>query len=221
MAANDTQPSRFDKENAVRLAEEEAWVQRASQGDQDALLELYEQYIDPLYGYFYSRVGSVSEAETLTSETFMRAVETLLRGHATWQDRPFGSWLYDTASNVLQEQNRTLEDRPFIEDLSHAREPFVPASQERSVLDSMIGEAEGEALWQLVRALPAAEQRILVMRHAHKLPYAEIAKRLRLSESACKRLHYRVLKKLKLLTQETNLWSKITRATCERKREIL
>jgi RNA polymerase sigma factor (sigma-70 family) len=97
----------------------------------------------------------------------------------------------------------------------------VPTSHEKSVFDSIIGEEEGEALWQLVHALPDAEQPILVLRHAYKLPYAEIAKRLRLSESACKRLHYRVLNKLKLLTQETDLWSKITKARSESKPETL
>lgn len=219
MKADNIQPGRFDKEDEVRSAEEEEWMQRASQGDQDALIRLYERYFDPVYRYFSTRVGSVSEAERLTTETFTQAVEALLRGHATWHGRSFGAWLEDIASNVLQEQNRTLEDMAFDEDLSHGRELSVRVHQERSVVDSRIGE-EGEALWQLVYGLPATEQRILIMRHAQKLSYAEIAKRLRLSESACKRLHYRVLKKLKLLTQKTDLWSKIARAMFESEQEI-
>src|SRR6266496_121190 len=113
MMADNIWPDRFDKEEEVRLAEEEEWVQRVSQGDQDALIRLYGRYFDPVYRYFSTRVRGVSEAERLTTETFTQAVEALLRGHATWHGRPFGAWLYDIASNVLQEQNRTLEDMPF------------------------------------------------------------------------------------------------------------
>jgi len=218
MKADNTRSDRFDEEDEVRLAEEEGWVHRASQGDQDALIRLYGRYFDPVYRYFSTRVGGVAEAERLTTETFTQAVEALLCGHATWHGRPFGDWLSDIASNVLQEQNRILEDRPFDENLSHGREISASVHQERSVVDSGIGE-EGEALWQLVYALLAREQRLLIMRHAQKLSYAEIAKRLRLSESACKRLHCRVLKKLKLQTQETDLWSKIARAMFESEQE--
>lgn len=219
MKADNTQLDRFDKKDEVRLAEEEEWVQRASQGDQDAFIRLYGRYFDSVYRYFSARVGGVSKAERLTTETFTQAVEALLRGHATWHDRPFGAWLYDIASNVLQEQNRALEDILFDENSSHGREFSTSVHQERNDVDIGIGEEEGEVLWQLVYALQAMEQRILIMRHVQKLSYTEIAKRLKLSESACKRLHYRVLKKLKLLTQKTDLWSKIARAMFESEQE--
>src|SRR5438552_18711560 len=50
-------------------------VQRASQGDQDALVKLYETHLDPVYRFIYRRVENVLEAENLTSETFIRAVD--------------------------------------------------------------------------------------------------------------------------------------------------
>src|SRR5712691_8070587 len=118
----------------TRLAEEAARVRRASQGDQDALLELYEQYIDPLYGYFYKRVRSRSEAEVLTSETFTRAIEGLLHGQYTWRGKPFGSWLFGIAARVLQERGRELEKTSVIDDLNSLLERNELLSEEEDVL---------------------------------------------------------------------------------------
>src|SRR5947199_3243505 len=101
MEANNTQPDCFDKENEVRLAEEAEWMQQASQGDQDGFTKLYDRYIDCVYRYFYSRVGSVSEAETLTSKTFTQVVESFLRGHYILQSRCFVSLLSDMVNYVL------------------------------------------------------------------------------------------------------------------------
>ena len=92
--------------NEVKLAQEAEWVQQVTQGNQDALIKLYEAYIDPVYGYFFNRTRSTSEAEALTSETFTRAVEALMRHHYTWQGKPFGAWLFGIAGRILQERNR-------------------------------------------------------------------------------------------------------------------
>jgi RNA polymerase sigma-70 factor (ECF subfamily) len=45
---------------------------RAAQEDPNAFGELYEHYVDRIYTYIYHRVGSVHDAEDLTSRTFFR-----------------------------------------------------------------------------------------------------------------------------------------------------
>lgn len=197
-------PDPIERAVELRLAQEAEWVRRASEGDQDALVKLYERNIDQLYRYFYSRVENISEAEELTSETFTRAIKGLLRGDYSVQGKPFGSWLFGIAARVLKELKRESKDTSDMKDVDELPEYSQPAN-EGDILDSFVQQEERDALWQLVRELPVVEQRILVMRHVDGLSYAQIAKRLSRSEFACKQLHYRALERLKKKVHEAGL----------------
>ena len=206
-------PDRYDKANAVKLAEEEALVRQASRGNSTAFTKLYEYYIDLIYRYIYLRVGNISEAEALTNETFTRALEGLLHGRYTWRGKPFGAWLYGIAMNVLQEDNRGSMRASMTERLDYLAEHSDPLDEQPDPLDSFLQKEEQSVLWQLIKELLMEEQRILVFRHVYELSYAEIAERLGRSENACKQLHYRVLKKLRLKAQEVELWTEVTKGT--------
>lgn len=189
----------------TRLAEEAARVRRASQGDQDALIEIYKQSFDALYGYFRKRVRSKSEAEALTSETFTRAIEGLLRGQYTWQGKPFRSWLFGIAARVLKEHRREFDNASGIDSLDNLLGHNEPLSEEEDVPGTVVQQEESDALWRLVRELPDTEQSILIMRHVDDLSYAEIAQYLKRSVNACKQLHYRALANLKHKAHESGL----------------
>jgi RNA polymerase sigma factor (sigma-70 family) len=189
------------KPEAARPPSEAVLVRQASQGNKDALIALYENYIGRIYRYFYTNVGNIAEAEDLTSELFIRAVEALMRGKYIWQDKPFGAWLFGIARYMLKERWRKLNGLPLIENLDTLPEVFEPASQEMDIPDALVQKEEQTALWELVNQLPSAEQQVLIMRYAYSLPYSEISTRLKRSESACKQLNYRALAKLKRLAQ--------------------
>ncbi len=62
-------------------------------------------------------------------------------------------------------------------------------------------------LWRLVRRLSVARQRVIIMRYVYKLSYAEIARRMGRTESACKMLHTRALEDLRQKIQKAGLWN--------------
>lgn len=188
------------------LAEEERLVQRAMQGDVRAFEALYEACIDLVYGYIYRRVENVFEAESLTSETFTRAIQMLAHRRYDWMGKPFKAWLLGIASKILQERIRALRNTPMIVDLGGISELNEPASEEDDVLDAIVQQEESTALWQMVEELLPMERSIIILRHVYALSYAQIAERMGRSEVACKQLHYRVLQKLKRKVQETDLW---------------
>jgi RNA polymerase sigma-70 factor, ECF subfamily len=209
----------FENQDEVRLAEEAELVRRVSQGDSVALVKLYENYLDPIYRYIFSWVHNVYEAQTLTSETFTRAIEALSRGRYTWQNKSFGVFLNGIATKIHLERSRKLKNAPATEELDQALESHELVSQEPDVLDALVQKEEQAALWQLIKELAVEEQRVLIMRHVYDLPYADIAQLLGRSESACKQLHYRVLRKLKLKAQETDLWTEVTKGKFGGRRE--
>jgi len=220
--ADNTQPlprDRLVKRSEVWLTEEAELVRRASQGDTVALVKLYENYLDLIYHYIFSWTNNVYEAQALTSETFTRAIEALSRGRYTWQNKSFGAWLYGIATKILLERSRKLKNAPATEQLDQVLESHELVSQEPNALDALVQKEEQAALWQLIKELAVEEQRILIMRHVYDLPYADIAQLLGRSESACKQLHYRVLRKLKLKAQETDLWTEVTKGKFGGRRE--
>jgi RNA polymerase sigma-70 factor (ECF subfamily) len=187
--------------NEDTLEQEAIIVQQVSQGDQDALITLYENHIDRVYQYFYSKVGNVTEAEDLTSKTFTQAIDALMDGQYAWQGKPIGAWLFTIANNVLQERNQNLNNLLYIENIDNLLEPIQPITQETIVPKAAI-QRDGQAiLWELVKKLPLVEQQILIMRHVYSLPYSEIARRIKRGEHATKQLQYRALTKLKRMIQ--------------------
>jgi RNA polymerase sigma factor (sigma-70 family) len=82
---------------------------------------------------------------------------------------------------------------------------YSQPTSEEDILDSIVQQEDSDTLWQLVRELPKVEQRILVMRHAEHLSYAQIANSLKRTEKSCKKLHYQALKKLKKKVHEAGL----------------
>lgn len=212
------QPSPRDrtrKESEVQVAEEAGMVQRAMEGDESAFTALYEACLDSVYRYIYRRVESVFEAESLTSETFTRAVDLLAKGHYESQGKPFTAWLIGIAFKILQERYRVLKSTPVLEDLNDILERNELVSGEDDILESIVQQEEYDALWQLVGELPVMDRSVIILRHVYGLSYAQIAERLGSSEHACKQRHYRALKQLRLKAQEADLWGDISRGLLE------
>jgi hypothetical protein len=70
----------------------------AAKEDPVAFGRLYNLYVQPIYRYLYSQVGTVHDAEDLTSQTFMTAYESLTR----YRERGFFSaWLFRIARSRL------------------------------------------------------------------------------------------------------------------------
>ena len=94
-----------DADLAASSAEDEAvgtrliaLVDLARGGDTEAFGQLYDHYQPSVYRFVYYRVGSVTLAEDLTSETFFRALRSM--GSFRWQGKDFGAWLMTIARNL-------------------------------------------------------------------------------------------------------------------------
>src|SRR6187455_3273661 len=73
-------------------------VARGQQGDREALEELYLIHFDRIYSYLHVSVGNRHDAEDLTTQTFVRMLESI--GRFRWQSVPFSAWLLRIAHNL-------------------------------------------------------------------------------------------------------------------------
>jgi RNA polymerase sigma-70 factor (ECF subfamily) len=78
-------------------------VRRAHQGDRQALMALYQRYVNEIYGYAFGQAGNAQDAEDITAETFLRLVGALgsFRGQSS-----FRTWLYAIARNQVRDHWR-------------------------------------------------------------------------------------------------------------------
>src|SRR5512141_1339148 len=78
-------------------------IERALQGDQSALAQIYDAYAGRIYRYHYSRAGNAPDAEDLTAQTFLAVIESLPR----YQDRGnFAAWIFQIARNKAADHFR-------------------------------------------------------------------------------------------------------------------
>src|SRR5438309_3947718 len=81
-----------------------ALVERAQKGDRTALEELYLLHFDRIYSYLHMTVGNRHDAEDLTTQTFLKMLESI--GRFRWQSVPFSAWLFRIAHNLAMDHFR-------------------------------------------------------------------------------------------------------------------
>ena len=78
---------------------EESLVQRAKQHDQEAFAQLYEEHFDKIYRYVALRIGDETEAEDMTQQVFLNALQSI--SSFKWKGIPFSAWLFRIAHNQV------------------------------------------------------------------------------------------------------------------------
>ena len=79
------------------MQNEESLVRRAQQHDHEAFAQLYEEYFDKIYRYVTLRIGNETEAEDVTQQVFLNALQSI--PSFKWKGIPFSAWLFRIAHN--------------------------------------------------------------------------------------------------------------------------
>jgi RNA polymerase sigma-70 factor (ECF subfamily) len=148
---------------------------------------LYDIYVQPVYRYLYSRVGTTHDAEDLTSQTFMSAFEHLPHYHENGQ---FAAWLFRIARNKMTDHFRRNRYEVELE----TAERFVTGGD---AIIQVIQDEEINCLKALIMDLNPEEQDLIRLRYVADLTFAEMANLLGKREEAVKQSVYRLLARLK------------------------
>jgi RNA polymerase sigma-70 factor (ECF subfamily) len=158
---------------------------REAQRDPAAFEPLYDHYVRGLYRYVLSRVGTSTEAEDVTSQTFLSALEALPRYHHRGR---FAAWLYTIARRKITDHFR----RPAIADSQSDAPDSLPGS-----IEHVVGLEELDRLRSLVRELSEESQELIRLRYTASLPFAEIAAVVGKREDSVKKTVYRALARMR------------------------
>ncbi len=165
--------------------DEEAASISASKRDPAAFSVLYDRYVQSIYRYLYYRTGSTSDAEDLTSQTFLSALEALPRyQHQGY----FAAWLFRIArGKVIDFLRKERKQLPLKE--------TYPA--EVGDLLVQVGHADEIAqLTILIHHLDEDEQELIRLRYTAGLPFTQIAAILGSNENTVKKSLYRIIARL-------------------------
>jgi RNA polymerase sigma-70 factor, ECF subfamily len=164
-------------------------VERAQQGDRAALEELYLIHFDRIYSYLHMSVGNKHDAEDLTTQTFLKMLESIKRFR--WQSAPFSAWLFRIAHNLAMDHFRA---RRRWQPEAEVPEPL--GSEEPSAELEAMQTIGRESMMELIDKLSPEQQQVLTLKFVFNFPNADVATILEKTEGAIKSLQHRALASL-------------------------
>ena len=155
------------------VASEADIVRRAQAGDRSAFAELYDAYLDKIYDFALGMLRNRADAEDVTSDAFLKAVERL--GSLKDPDA-FRGWLYtiarNSALNVVESRKRAV---PTAEQDETATTAFSEASLLYEPEEQVASREMRELLWDAAAALSPKDAQVFELTVRHGLSSAEIA----------------------------------------------
>lgn len=190
---------RQDPSDSVRELVPFDLVERCRGGDEVAWKELVERTHREVYTLCLRILNDPADAAEATQDAYLKAWRGLkgFRG-----DAQFTTWLYRVASNAAISKHRSRRRRRVYE---------VGAEDELLSAMPAPGSVEGTAevrhdvheLEAAIRGLPDHYRSAVVLRDVYGLSIEEIAKELKISETAAKVRVHRARKKLKEIVHPT------------------
>lgn len=146
--------------------------------------DLYETYANEVYRFALWLAGDSLEAEDITSETFIRAWSH----NSKIRTETLKAYLFTISRNIYLQRQRKKKRQVILADNYPDSAPG-PDKQTESQL-------ELQKIDIVLQTLSEIDRTAFILRVQHELPYAEISRVLKLSETAAKTRVYRVRKKL-------------------------
>ena len=146
--------------------------------------DLYASYAAEVYRFAFWLAGDSSEAEDITSETFIRAWVN----RSTIRTETLKAYLFTIARNAFLQWQRKRNRQAALEDV-YADPAPGPLQRVQTRLELL-------RVQKFLQTLPEIDRAAFVMRVQHELPYTEIARVLGSSLTAAKVKVHRVRRKL-------------------------
>jgi RNA polymerase sigma-70 factor (ECF subfamily) len=172
--------------------DEQATVEAAKLGEQEALGRLYEHYFPRVYRYVVSRLRSNEDAEDVTEEIFLRIIDNI--GSFEWRGLPFGAWVFRIARNEVVSHVRRQKSRGPSAQLSEAIPDDARDHTELVEIDLTF-----KVVQIAIEKLPEAQRQVVTLRFVAGLTVAETAESLKKTENNVKVLQHKAIARLQQL----------------------
>ncbi len=180
-------------------SDEELWSHAANGGSGEAFGELFERHADRVYAHCFSRTGSWSMAEDLTSVVFLEAWRR--RSEVRFSGDSALPWLLAVANNATRNAQRSVRRH----NLLLAKLP--PPGEEADIAADTAARVDQERLAQhllcAMGGLRQAEQEVLALCDWAGLSYAEAAVAMGVPEGTVRSRLFRARQHLRDLADDS------------------
>jgi RNA polymerase sigma-70 factor (ECF subfamily) len=170
--------------------QDESDLARHASQDVEAFAELYRRNLTRIYRYHMAHVGNARDAEDLTSQTFMAALEGIRSFHGNGS---FAAWLFGIASKKRLMFFRKTGSRPEVTLVAALQTPSPEPPTDKAAYHRLQLEAVSRAL----RQISSDRAEALILTYFGGLSQAETGRVLNRSEAAVKMLIARGLQDLR------------------------
>jgi RNA polymerase sigma-70 factor (ECF subfamily) len=180
---------------------EEDTVRRAERRDPEAFGQLYEEHFDRIYRYIVLRVRNQADAEDLTQQVFLKALEHI--GSYHYRGMPFASWLFRIAHNQVVDhwKKKSREKVKLLTQDEVAEAGALSDDDPAALAEQKFGL---EQLAAACEQLSDGQREVVSLRFAGGLSVAETAKVMGKREGAVKVLQHVALKKLRRIVRSSD-----------------
>lgn len=170
---------------------DDAALARQARTDAEAFAELYHRHAANVYRYHLAHTGHVKDAEDLTSQTFMAALESIASYRGTG---PYIAWLMGIAVRKRKRFFRGSRPEVPLDAALHIPTPNLPTEKEANL------RLKREHLLTVIRTLSTDRAEALILCFFSGLSPGEAGLALGKSESAVRMLISRGLQDLRTRT---------------------
>ncbi|HLD21834.1 MAG TPA: sigma-70 family RNA polymerase sigma factor [Patescibacteria group bacterium] len=167
----------------------------AARTDERAFSELYQHYIDQIYGFVMKRLGHPENTEEVVSDIFRKVFLHLDQFDP--QKASFQTWLYRIATTTVIDQYRVQKRKPQTVDIEEVQQEIEHAGAQIELHFE-----NRELIHHCLSKLPKRHQAILQLKFFDDLPHTEIAAIVGMTPNAVSALIHRSLKKLRIIIEE-------------------
>jgi RNA polymerase sigma-70 factor (ECF subfamily) len=161
-------------------------IERARHFDLKAVGQLYRLYVEDIYRYVAVRVSDAASAEDITSEVFLRALESL--ESFEYRGIPFSAWLYRIARDRVVDHYRKMSRQQNTVALDDSLS-CAADTPERAALKGL----EAGELRAALDCLTEDQRLVVILRFLEHKSLADVARTLGKSEGSIKSLQHRAL----------------------------
>ena len=174
-------------------------------GMNEAFDELLERHKDRLFMYIYHSVKNEDVANDIFQDTFVKAITTIKQGRYV-ENGHFPAWITRIAHNLIIDYYRQVR----AENLQSTDDTDTNILNRKdladvTIEDNMITTQIHNDVRKLIKALPASQREVLVMRYYRNMSFKEIADTTGVSiNTALGRMRYAILN-MRRLADEHNI----------------
>ncbi len=168
---------------------------RAQRGDEIAIGQIYDRYVEAIYQFARLRVGDARATEDITGTVFEKFIKALAQGKGPREH--LRGWLFQVARHVIYDSYGQQQTLP-LETVEQWSAPHAP-DPEKQVLHSL----DAQAVRSLLGALSLDQQEVLLLRFDQQLSLQETADIMGKHINTVKTLQYRALKQLQKMLKRS------------------